>query len=133
MPLTADRDTPQRDGETFAYPAAADKVFYAGALVVLKTGLAEPGQTATGLAAAGRCKHHVNTAGLAAGAAYVEVQRGVFRFSNSTTTDLITLSDVGADCYVVDDATVAKTDGTGTRSIAGKIEDVDTSGVWVRI
>jgi hypothetical protein len=32
----------------------------------------------------------------------------------------------------VDDQTVAKTDGTGARSVAGKVFDVDSGGVWVR-
>ncbi|MFB0515162.1 MAG: hypothetical protein ACETWG_00985, partial [Candidatus Neomarinimicrobiota bacterium] len=35
--------------------------------------------------------------------------------------------------YIVDDQTVAKTDGTGTRSPAGFIEDVDSNGVWVLV
>ena len=35
--------------------------------------------------------------------------------------------------YIVDDNTVALTDGTSTRSRAGIIEGVDTDGgVWVR-
>jgi hypothetical protein len=40
---------------------------------------------------------------------------------------------IGNDCYIVDDQTVAKTNGTATRSIAGKIRAVDAQGVWVEI
>ena len=47
--------------------------------------------------------------------------------------DLIAQADVGADCYIVDDQTVAKTNGTNTRSVAGKIIAVDADGVWVKI
>ena len=36
-----------------------------------------------------------------------------------------------AGCYVVDDETVAKTNGTNTRSRAGVVVDVDAQGVWV--
>ena len=32
---------------------------------------------------------------------------------------------------MVDDQTVAKTDGTGTRSAAGVVVNVDALGVWV--
>ena len=42
------------------------------------------------------------------------------------------VTDIGAKCWIVDDQTVAKTNGTGTRSPAGIIEDVDANGVWVR-
>ena len=47
------------------------------------------------------------------------------------SADAITLADVGSDCYIVDDQTVAKTNGTNTRSVAGKVFDVDADGVWV--
>ena len=33
--------------------------------------------------------------------------------------------------YIVDDETVAKTDGTATRSAAGKVVGLDSDGVWV--
>jgi hypothetical protein len=39
----------------------------------------------------------------------------------------------GNDCYLVDDQTVAKTSATNTRSVAGKIVDVDSQGVWVKL
>ena len=35
--------------------------------------------------------------------------------------------------YIVDDQTVAKTNGSSTRSAAGTIVDVDAQGVWVRV
>ena len=61
----------------------------------------------------------------------MKVRRGCFRFANSASADAIALADVGADCYIVDDQTVALTNGSSTRSVAGKIHDVDSSGVWV--
>ena len=58
-------------------------------------------------------------------------QRGLHGIVVHVAGDAIVLSDVGADCYGVDDTTVAKTDGTGTRSVAGVIRDVDAVGVWI--
>ena len=43
----------------------------------------------------------------------------------------ITAADIDASAYIVDDETVAKTDGGGTRSIAGTIKQVDAAGVWI--
>jgi hypothetical protein len=34
---------------------------------------------------------------------------------------------------VVDDQTVAKTNGSSTRSVAGIVRQVDSDGVWVEI
>ena len=57
----------------------------------------------------------------------------LFRSANSAAADLIAQADVGKLCHVVDDQTVAKTDGTGTRSRAGIVARVETAGVWVRV
>jgi len=131
--LTKDRDTPRRDGLLNAYPVKAAVLIYAGALVMLDGGYAAPGATATAKVAAGRADETAdNSAGLD-GALTVNVSRGVFRFANSAAGDAIAQADVGATCYIVDDQTVAKTDGTGTRSAAGKIRGVDSAGVWVEI
>ena len=62
-----------------------------------------------------------------------DCEAGVFAFANSAAADEIADSDAGSDCYIVDDNTVALTDGTPTRSVAGKIVRVDDDGVWVRI
>jgi hypothetical protein len=41
--LTADRDTPMRDGDSYSYPMAAATEIFAGSLVVLDaSGNAEP-------------------------------------------------------------------------------------------
>ena len=60
-------------------------------------------------------------------------EAGVFRFENSSAGDAITRAEIGDDCYIVDDQTVAKTDGTDTRSLADKVDDVDANGVWVKV
>ncbi|MCR9218935.1 MAG: hypothetical protein NXI21_01795 [Alphaproteobacteria bacterium] len=130
--LTTDRNTPRRDGETFHYPVAAATVCFAGGLAALAAGVAAPAATATGLVALGRFEARVDNSAGAAGDLKAEVRPGVFRWGNSAGGDEIALSDVGALAYIVDDQTVAKTDGTGTRSAAGRIVDVDAQGVWVK-
>lgn len=131
--LTKDRNTPSRAGDVYSYPAAAGAVVWIGALVVLNAGNAEPGATALNRVAVGRAEKYADNSGGAAGDLDVEVRKGVFRFENSAAGDLIALDDVGADCFIVDDQTVALTNGAATRSRAGTIVDVDALGVWVRI
>lgn len=73
----------------------------------------------------------VSTVGVASGAKKIKIEFGQFFWGNSAAADAIAQADVGNLCYVVDDQTVAKTDGTGTRSVAGRIMEVETGGVWV--
>lgn len=131
--LTTDRNTAMRDGHIVSLPVAASVKIYAGALVALDSnGSAKPGETATGLLGIGRAEAQADNSSGSAGDVNVEVRKGVFRFENSVGGDEITLADIGSDCYIVDDSTVAKTDGTSTRSVAGKVFDVDSDGVWVK-
>jgi hypothetical protein len=126
MALTKDRSTPSRDGNYFQYPVKGGVKIFAGALLVHVNGWAKPAT------AIGRADGNVDNSLGADGDVFVRVKRGAsFRFDN-LATDLVPRSHIGADCYIVDDATVASTDGAGTRSIAGKIMDVDDDGVWVK-
>lgn len=129
--LTAARNTKERAGEVFDFPVAASTTIFAGSLVALNAGYAAPGATAPGRIAVGRAEEDATA--VAAGSVSVRVKTGVFKFGNSAAGDAIAQADAGADCYIVDDQTVAKTDGTGTRSRAGKIVAVDSDGVWVLI
>lgn len=132
--LTQDRDTQRRDGDLFEFPVKANAKLYVGALAAIDaTGNAVPGAVATTLKSAGRVEERADNTGGADGAIRVKVRRGVFRYANSAAGDLIALADVGANCFIVDDQTVAKTNGTNTRSVAGVIRDVDAGGVWVQI
>ena len=112
--------------------AAAAKVFQGTIAVIDASGNCNKGITSTAVRAMGVfAQPYDNTAG-AAGAITAEVDRGIFGpFANSSAGDLIGAADVGADCYIVDDQTVAKTSGSSTRSIAGKVWSVDASGVYV--
>ncbi len=129
----ADRDTIRRDGHKAVAPMAATTKIFGGTLVCVNSaGYATKGATSTTLKALGVAEQTVDNSAGAAGDLAVPYRRdGWFRFDNSGSTDAITLADVGADCYIVDDSTVAKTSGTNTRSVAGKVRDVDAAGVWI--
>ena len=131
--LTKDRQTPDRSGKEFSFPVKASTQIFAGSIVVLAAGLAEPGKAATGLIAVGRAEAHADNRNGGNGDIDVPVRAGVFRFDNSASADLITRADIGADAWIVDDQTVAKTDGSAARSKAGRIVDVDDLGVWVQL
>lgn len=131
--LDTDRNTAMRDGHVVSLPVAASAKIYAGALVALDSiGNATPGATATGLLGMGRAEAQVDNSSGSAGDARVEVRKGVFKFGNSAGADEITSADIGSVCYIVDDQTVAKTDGTDTRSAAGRVFDIEADGVWVK-
>lgn len=123
---------------TFSVPMAAAKI-YKGALVVLNSaGFAVGGTTATThVATVGRAAETVDNSAGSAGDLNITVEAGVFKYGNSATTDEITKVQTGAVCYVVDDQTVAKTNGSSSRSVAGTVIKVDAStddggaGVWV--
>lgn len=129
---TTDRQTQRRDGDRFTFPVAAATKIPTGVIVAVNTsGLAVNGAATAALVTVGVCEKLAdNSAGLAS-AISVEVRRGCFRFGNSASGDQIALADVGDDCYVVDNQTVAKTSDTGARPVAGKVRDVDATGVWV--
>lgn len=129
--LTQDRNTPRAEGDVEEYPVLAATLCYAGGLAVLDAdGYARPGAAATGLLAVGRFEEQVDNSAGASGDKRVKVRRGVFRWNNSADADLITIAEIGDNCYIADDQTVAKV-ATG-RSAAGRIEQVDELGVWVR-
>lgn len=129
--LTAARNTKSRIGNVKDYPIKAATTCIQGGIAVLDAGYAAPGRTAVGLIAVGMTLE--TAAAVAAGDNSARVEEGTFKFANSAAGDLIAQANVGADCYIVDDQTVALTNGGATRSRAGKIAAVDADGVWVQI
>ncbi len=131
--LTRDRNTASRSGVLLALDVAADKQIFAGSLVVINNGYAEPGSTALNLQAAGRAECYVDNRGGVGGAQKITVRRGSqFKFAN-LSADPINVSRVGQLAYIVDDQTVAATNGNNTRSIAGRIWGVEPDGVWIEL
>lgn len=130
--LTKDRDTPQISGELFTLPVAAATKLFAGALAMIDaSGNVNDGATATGCKGIGRVEAQVDNSSGDAGDLTVDVRTGIFRFGNSAAADAIGNADIGKPCYIVDDATVALTSGSSTRSVAGLVHFVDSQGVWV--
>jgi hypothetical protein len=132
MALIADRNTPLKDGEEIGVPVAAGAKIYGGGMVVANaTGYAAPGSTATTLTYLGRAEEQVDNADGNDGDKTVLVRRGkAFKFENSDA-DPVTQASLGQPCYIVDDETVAATNGGSTRSAAGTVVGIDDDGVWV--
>lgn len=133
MPLAADRNTPRAaSSDNKSLLIAASMLIYAGALVARSaTGYATKGAAATTLVGVGRAAERVDNSSGSAGDKRIKVEPGIFRFANSSSTDEITIAEIGKPCFIVDDQTVAKTNGSSTRSVAGFVHDVDSIGVWV--
>lgn len=129
--LSQARPVVQIEGRQSNPPVKGATTIHQGGLVVMDAGLAVPGRTATGLIAVGIAQQTVVNSG-ADGAKKVPVERGTFKFAN-LGADAVTAADIQKDCYIVDDQTVAKTSGSNTRSIAGKVIEVEADGVFVRV
>ena len=132
--LTKDRPTPEREGRLVADPLAAAAVIYAGAMYMLDaTGNALPAAPqAAAITLVVRAVAR-RRAVQAQGDALTDGATGVFCFDNATAGDALTRADIGAVCYALDDATVAKGHDTNKRPKAGVVVDVDAHGVWVRV
>lgn len=132
--LTAGRNTPERIGDNRDGGMAADAVIFQGAIVARNAaGFLVAGATAAGLVAVGRAEDAGDNTGGANGEKPLRYRMGCFRYGNSAGADEITIADIDALCFIVDDQTVARTNGGGTRSPAGVIDGVDAQGVWLRL
>ncbi|RXF75075.1 hypothetical protein [Hansschlegelia zhihuaiae] len=131
--LTAPRHTVTRSGD-IREPGVkgSTKIFQGAMAAVGADGFAVPASTATTLKILGRAEETVDNSAGADGAVNCRIATGIFRWDNSASGDAITRADIGATAYAVDDHTVAKTNGTNTRSAAGVIFDVDDKGVWIK-
>lgn len=115
-------------------PVAEGAKISAGDGVCLDTGYAVPASVDTGLVSYGVALEEVDNTDGSDGAVLVDAYAGgkAFPFANSSSTDEITAADRGATVYWAGPQQVAKTNGTNTRSAAGKVFEVDADGVvWV--
>lgn len=136
---TVARNTPRLATDLFGGPARyrpmnGGSAVLAGTIGCLNNeGNLVPGTAATALVAEGRCEDSVdNTAG-ADGALSCNVRPGTYKWANSTSTDAITIADVGKPCFVVDNQTVARLSATEARSPAGMVSGITADGVWVEM
>lgn len=129
---TQDRNTRQRAGHSRSFPLAAATKLWAGTIACINaSSLLVAAATSTTLKTVGVTNATLDNSAGAASAINGEVHTGVWGpFANSAAGDQITLADVGSDCYLVDNQTLAKTSGGSTRSVAGKVWDVTAEGVW---
>lgn len=131
--LLKDRNTPQSLGDNRNGALGATVKAYAGAMLMRNaTGFLVAASTALNLVGVGRAQAQVDNSTGADGDLNIDYAPGIFRYANSAAGDLITVADIGSIAWAVDDQTVAKTNGTNTRSRAGVIDNVDPQGVWVR-
>lgn len=128
--LNRDRNTALMIAAIISVPVAASAKLFAGAIVAANaTGFAVPGSTATTLTYLGRAEESVDNTGGGNGAVAVQVRRlSAFKWANDGS---ITQAHLGKTAYIVDDQTLAATNGTGTRSAAGSIVGIDADGVWI--
>jgi len=127
--LSANRDTPEREGQLLALTQGSN-VVYAGSMVAVYTGgTAQAAADASGLMVVGRAEaFQDNTGSTYDSARVLVVRRGVFLWENGGS---LTDGDIGQLCYVEDDQTVTTAAEASADIIAGWIVDVDTDGVWV--
>lgn len=132
--LTQDRPTPERDGRLVADPLATGATIFAGAMYMLNAAgsalPAAPQAAATTLVVRAVARQR---AVQAQGATATDGARGCFCFDNAAAADALTRADIGAACYALDDATVAKGHDSNKRPKAGTVLDVTERGVWVRV
>jgi hypothetical protein len=132
--------SPDLATRSLSVPVAAATTIYQGALVATQIG-------GSGLAVNASADRSLRVIGVAtaravnttaegyggAGDISVPVERGVFPFSNSSSTDAITAADIGERCFVVDNDTVARTSSFGLRPVAGIVSKVEGGKVFVEI
>lgn len=143
MALTQGKKTIRRAGTRHGHSVAAAAVIHQGGIVVLKSGQAIPGRSGVGADNAAKAADAATlqvvgialesvTGGAADGDKKVQTEAGTYFFDNKSD-DLVTRSEIGKPCFLVDDETVAKTSPNSTRARAGIVDDVEDAGVWVRI
>ena len=133
--LTADRNTPYRDGELVSFPVkgGAFRTIYVGAIVVSDAGYAKPGVKEVNKIYLGRAEEQVRVfSGDADGDKNVLVRLGrAFKWDNAPGGDAITQADIGKTPYIFDDQTVTAVATDATPMTGLIILSVDADGVWV--
>lgn len=136
--VTADLNTPRRDGARISIPVAAATALYFGTLLCRDaSGNAVSASLTSGLSFAGVANEaQDNSAGAAGDKDVLAWDRGNFRFALEGGSAAV--GDIGKKVYVFDNATVATADELAAANpflYVGRIVaiDDDTSYVWVDI
>lgn len=131
---TTDIVTRRRDGTTLSEPVAAAETLYGGTLVCRNaSGYAVDGEDANNLVFAGIARAAVDNASGSAGDLNVELwEDGVFLVKAIG----LTADDVGRECFLLDNQTVALAGGSGLdyHIRVGVIDEVvSATQAWVRL
>ena len=130
--LTQDRNTLRRDGNQIEPPVAAATKIFGGSIVHQhRHGLRRAGIDLDHAQSRGRCRRPRRQQRGRCGRDPRAAAQRPAPLRQQRLGRPHHPGDIGSDCYIVDDQTVAKTSGTNTRSVAGKVFDVDADGVWV--
>lgn len=132
--LSAARNTLTRAiRKRISIPLKANAVVYEGGLIAVdSTGYGIDAATATGYQLVLLAAEDGDNTGGSSGDVSVDCLVCEAKFDNSGS-DAVTQASLGKNVYVVDDHTVASTDGTSTRSAAGPMTELDSDGVWVSL
>ncbi|MBL4901102.1 MAG: hypothetical protein JKY62_00430 [Desulfocapsa sp.] len=133
MALTADRNTPHKDGELLVVGVAATAIVFAGGMAAANAaGFITPAADAAGLTVMGMAEEQVDNSAGADGDLSVAIRRKkTFIFKNSGS-NAVTVALHGKNVYVEDDETVSSAGGTNS-IVAGKCLGIVTQGVLVEI
>lgn len=127
-----------RDGELMPIPLLAAAVILQGTFAVVDGtghGIASDDVGGADQICLGIWDHSAENTG-ANGDLLGLVHRNKQFLVRNSTVDPVTQADFGIQVYVEDNQTIAKTDGAGTRSLAGRFMGFDTQFddcVWVEI
>lgn len=116
------------DGKNWAYPITNARLYEGTLIVINAAGHAAMASDTTGTTAVvGYLDAPADGAGTTAGTVEGRVRRGgVAEFETVAGGNAIVQADVGRDCYVVDNQTVAKQAGTTNGVIAGEVMGIRT-------
>ncbi len=127
LELNGDRVVPK----LYDLAVKASTKILSGALVCIDaTGYAINASEALGQTPIGVAQNTADNTSGNSGDLLVRVLAGVFKFVNG---DSIAITELGKTAYIVDNQTVAKSDNSGARSVAGIIIRVDADGVYVLV
>ncbi len=121
----------RRAGAQFAHPVKAGVKIPRGAMVMLgATHFADNATAAENLRCVGLCAQTADNTEGGDGAVSVPTEKGVFVLPNDPANP-VTRAHIGSDCYALDNEFV--TSAAAGKSVAGKVVDVDATGVSVEI
>lgn len=122
--LISSRDTRLHNGVERSRTVLSGATIYKGALVGENSaGTVQP--MAASVSGGLRCLGVAQKTVVGDGILTMPIKAGFAEYHNSASADALTSADVGHVVYAADDQTVAKTDGGGTRNVAGVLMDLD--------